>query len=149
MADSNSLTLRNFMESIPTTPGRTEFPVSFRQEAWLFMDEWARMHSFQLPTSSFHVTIGFQVLGKLAKYALENALNEIVRRHLGLQVAFLTAHSSSDRSTTVLKAAKTGVVTGLYMQPLRGVQRLSLGIEAVPERRIPRARNRTNHRTGK
>jgi hypothetical protein len=120
------------MENIPITPGRTEFPVSFSQEAWLFMDEWARIHSFQLPASSFHVTVGFQVLGKLDIYALENALNEIVRRHLALQVAFLTAPSSSDRRKAVLNAAETGVVTGLYMQALRGVRRFSLGIEAVP-----------------
>lgn len=73
--------------SIATIDRTQELPLSFNQEGRL-LREWAeRLRG--VPIRAFHNTFGFRLLGRLHLPALENAINEIIRRHEVLRVAFV------------------------------------------------------------
>ena len=60
--------------------------VSFSQEAWLLRDWWEHVH--QLPMRPSHEALAFRLSGELDYVALQQALNEVIRRHEALRAAF-------------------------------------------------------------
>ena len=64
--------------------------VSFSQEAWLLRQWWEHVH--RLPVRPSHEPLAFRLTGELDLAALQQALNELVRRHETLRTAFPKAH---------------------------------------------------------
>ena len=60
--------------------------VSFSQEAWLLRDWWEHVH--RLPMRPSHEALAFRLNGELDYAVLQQALNELIRRHEALRAAF-------------------------------------------------------------
>jgi amino acid adenylation domain-containing protein len=69
-----------------------DLPLAFDQEAWLLRDWWENPNSEQI--RPFHGNTAYRLTGRLNITALEQALNEVVRRHEILRTSFIAKMSS-------------------------------------------------------
>jgi non-ribosomal peptide synthetase component F/acyl carrier protein len=77
------------VSSIKRVPRGQKLPLSFEQEAWLLHEWWESLHAVE--NRLFHANAAFRLSGPLNLSALNQALNEIVRRHEVLRTTFPTA----------------------------------------------------------
>ena len=69
-------------DAIPRLASRTALPLSFTQQRFWFF------HNLVPDTSAYHVAFGLRLAGPLDRAALGRSLDEIVRRHEVLRMAF-------------------------------------------------------------
>src|SRR5215203_213330 len=87
--------------AIARRPIRTEAPLSFAQQRLWFL------HQLDPNSSAYHLPIYYQFTGELNINALEQSLNEIVRRHEILRTVF------SERDDTPLQIVQPSALVAL------------------------------------
>jgi amino acid adenylation domain-containing protein/non-ribosomal peptide synthase protein (TIGR01720 family) len=73
-----------FKEAIPPRADRSSFPMSFAQQRMWFL------HQLDPDSSAYNIAATVRLMGKLNVMALEQSLNEIIRRHEILRATFVT-----------------------------------------------------------
>ncbi|ACL76665.1 non-ribosomal peptide synthetase [Ruminiclostridium cellulolyticum] len=73
-------------ERIPQAPrdGITEFPLSYSQQSMWFYDQLIKGNP------AFNISNAVKITGKLDTAAIENAINELVKRHEALRTTFIS-----------------------------------------------------------
>jgi amino acid adenylation domain-containing protein len=103
-------------ERVTKIPSHEEIPLSLEQEAWLLREWWENLYS--IDKRLFHTAAVYRLTGPLNVTALEQALNEIIRRHQVLRSTFPKSNGllTSPMLSPVLRAifSRQGVQKKLY-----------------------------------
>jgi hypothetical protein len=116
-----------------TVPDGDERPLSFNQSSYLTLEWLAQLRSKAKPPVP--MVLGLSLEGPVNVAAVEDALNEIVRRHEVLRASFLDPRRLSPRQEAALTLGlrQRGIAdAGVFSQRIRPAVRLRLCVESLP-----------------
>jgi amino acid adenylation domain-containing protein len=121
------------LQETPITriPRDQELPFSFNESSLLF-SHWVATAILKEGKFPFYIVLGLQLKGHLNVQALEDALNEIIRRHEVLRTAFsIIGDGSPETVSRVLQLGPREIGTSLFKRSVHSDAPLSLVINDI------------------
>jgi amino acid adenylation domain-containing protein len=119
-------------ESLITPISRDqELPFSFN-EGWFLFSHWIAKIMLNERKFPFYILVGLELRGPLNTQALEDALNEIIRRHEIMRTSYSIAGDGSSHTVSrVLQMGPREIGTTLFKRSISSEARLSIVLKDI------------------